>query len=59
MKMTQIMIIKEEVILKVADKIDLEEENQEVMKLMLNMMTRMITIQKTIQKIKRKLKIDK
>jgi len=59
MKMTQIMIIKEVVILKEEDKIDLEEENQEEMTLMRNMMTKMNMIQKMIQKIKRKLKIDK
>ena len=59
MKMTQIMIIKEEATSKEEDKIDLEEGNQEEMTLMLNMMIRMIMIQKTIQKIKRKLKIDK
>ena len=59
MKMTQIMIIKEVVILKEVDKIDLEEENQEEMTLMRNMMTKMNMIQKMIQKIKRKLKIDK
>ena len=59
MKMTQITIIKEVVISKEEDKIDLELENQGEMTLMLNMMIRMIMIQKTIQKIKRKLKIDK
>jgi hypothetical protein len=59
MKMTQITIIKEVVISKEEDKIDLEQENQGEMTLMLNMMIRMIMIQKTIQKIKRKLKIDK
>jgi len=59
MKMIQIMIIKEVVILKEVDKIDLEVENQRGMTLMRNMMTKMIMIQKMIQKIKRKLKIDK
>ncbi len=59
MKMTQITIIKEVVISKEEDKIDLEQENQGEMTLMLNMMIRMNMIQKTIQKIKRKLKIDK
>lgn len=53
------MIIKEVVILKEVDKIDLEVENQRGMTLMRNMMTKMIMIQKMIQKIKRKLKIDK